>query len=77
MIKDKIWGDVICLYLISSMWSLRVTVLNSSSLGEMRIRHNMSLALVDLPIVFNSSEVSGHFSACIRGNKEMLLAGKL
>ena len=43
----------------------------------MRIRHNMSFALVDLPIVFNSSEVSGHFSACTRGNREMLLAGKL
>ena len=37
----------------------------------------MQFALVDLPIVFNSVEVSGHFSACIRGNKEMLLAGKL
>ena len=78
MVKDKTWGDIIvCLYLIGSMWSLRVTVLNSSSLGEMRIRHNMSFSLVDLPIVFNNVEVSGHFSACIRGNKEMLLAGKL
>ena len=70
-------GDVICLYLILSMWSLRVTVLNSSTLGEMRIRYNMQFALVDLSIVFNSVDVSGHFSACIRGNKEMLLAGKL
>ena len=59
------------------MLSLRVTVLNSSTLGEMRIRHNMSFSLVDLPIVFNSHEVYGHFSACIRGNKEILLAGKL
>ena len=48
MIKDKTWGDVICLYLIASIWSLRVTVLNSSSLGEMRIRDNMSFALVVL-----------------------------
>ena len=77
MVKDKTWGDIVCLYLIASMWSLRVTVLNSSSLGENRIRHNMSFLLVDLPIVFNSVEVSGHFSACIRGNREMLLAGKL
>ena len=77
MVKDKTWGDIVCLYLIASMWSLRVTVLNSSTLGEMRIRHNMSFSLVDLPIVFNSHEVYGHFSACIRGNKEMLFAGKL
>ena len=77
MVKDKTWGDIVCLYLIVSMWSLRVTVLNSSTLGEMRIRHNMSFSLVDLPIVFNSHDVYGHFSACIRGNKEMLLAGKL
>ena len=77
MVKDKTWDDIVCLYLIASMWSLRVTVLNSSTLGEMRIRHNMSFSLVDLPIVFNSHEVYGHFSACIRGNKERLLAGKL
>ena len=76
MVKDKTWGDIVCLYLIANMWSLRVTVLNSSTLGEMRIRHNMSFSLVDLPIVFNSHEAYGHFSACIRGNKEMLLAGK-
>ena len=37
----------------------------------------MQFALVDLPIDFNSVEVPGHFSACIRDNKEMLLAGKL
>ena len=66
MVKDKTWGDIVCLYLIASMWSLRVTVLNSSTLGEMRIRHYMSFSLVDLPIVFNSHEVYGHFSACIR-----------
>ena len=77
VVKDKTWGDIVCLYLIASMCSLRVTVLNSSTLGEMRIRHNMSFSLVDLSIVFNSVEVSGHFCACIRGNKEMLLAGKL
>ena len=76
MLKDKTWGNVICSYLISSVGSLRVTVLNSSTLGKMRIRHDMQFALVDLPIIFNSVEVSGHFSACIRGNKEMLLAGK-
>ena len=60
MVKGKTWGDIVCLYLIASMWSLRVTVLNSSTSGEMRIRHNMSFSLVDFPIVFNSHEVYGH-----------------
>ena len=59
------------------MWAVRLTVVNSSTLGEMRISHNMSLDLVDMAVVFNSYEISGHFSACIRANKEMLIAGKL
>ena len=75
MVRDKTWGDIVCLFLIASMWSLRVTVLNSSSLGEMRIRHNMSFSLVELPIVFNSVEVSGHFSTCIRGIKKCFWQG--
>ena len=54
VVKDKTWGDIVCLYLIASMWSLRVIVLNSSTLEEMRIRHNVSFSLVDLPIMFNS-----------------------
>ena len=70
-------GDIICLYLLASMWAVRLTVVNSSALGEMRIRHNISLDLVDLAVVFNSCETSGHFTACIRANKEMLIAGKM
>ena len=77
MIKDKTWGDIICLYLLASMLAVRLTVVNSSTLGEMRIRHNMSLDLLDLVVVFNSCETSGHFTACIRANKEMLIVGKL
>ena len=77
MIKDKTWGDIIYLYLLASMWAVRLKVVNSSTLGEMRIRHNMPLDLVDLAVVFNSCETAGHFSACIRANKEMLIAGKL
>ena len=37
----------------------------------------MFLDLVDLVVVFNSCETAGHFSACIRANKEMITAGKL
>ena len=34
MIKDKVYGDIILLKLIASMWSIRITVLRADTLGE-------------------------------------------
>ena len=77
IIKEKSWGDVICLFLIASMWSWRISVVNSTTLGEMRVHHNMELGLTDIALVFNNSESNGHFSALLCCNKELLIGGKV
>ena len=77
IIQDKAWGDVTCLVLIASMWSCRITVLNSTSLGEMRVRHNMEMGLTDIALVFNNCDQQGHFSALMRCNKDLLIGGKV
>ena len=59
------------------MWSYRISVVNSTTLGEMRVRHNMELGLTDIALVFNSSENEGHFSALRHCNKELLEGGKV
>ena len=77
IIKDKSWGDVTCLMLLASMWSCRISVVNSTTLGEMRVCHNMELGITDIALVFNSSEKEGHFSSLMRCNKELLKGGKV
>ena len=77
IIKKKSWGDVTCLILIASMWSCRISVVNSTTLGEIRVHHNMELGITDIALVFNSSEKEGHFSSLMRCNKELLKGGKV
>ena len=77
IIQDKAWGDVTCLLLMVSMWSCRISVLNSTSLGEMRVRHNMEMGLTDIALVFNNCDQQGHFSALMRCNKDLLIGGKV
>ena len=77
IIKEKSWGDFTCLLLLSTVWSCRISVVNSTTLGEMRVRHNMELGLTDIPLLFNSSEDEGHFSALMCCNKELLEGGKV
>ena len=61
MLTDpKMWGDDACLYALSKLFSLRITILNGKNLEEYRIRHDNPLALVDLVLVFNGKN---HYSA--------------
>ena len=52
-------------------------MVNSTTLGEMRVHHNMELGLTDIALVFNNSESNGHFSALLCCNKELLIGGKV
>ena len=58
------------------MWSCRISVVNSTTLGEMCVHHNIELGLTDIALVFNNSESEGHFSALLCCNKELLIGGK-
>ena len=51
----RFWGDALILYAISCMWALKITVVNSKTLEEYRIRHNAPLRRANVGVVFNAS----------------------
>ena len=57
------WGDAVILYAISCLWSLKITVVNSQTLQQYRVRHSAPLKNADLGPVFNSSS---HYTAAGR-----------
>ena len=69
--KPREYGDFIMLKLISSMWAVKITVLRSDSLGEVRFRHEAEIDDVDIVLVYNSKPVHGHYSPaiCVEGGK--------
>ena len=77
MAQNKEWGDCIMLTLAASLWSIRITAVSSRTLSEIKFRHDQPLEMVDLALIFNNIEEEGHYSGCIRSNKEVLAAGKL
>ena len=72
MLEDKMWGDMICCYLLASMWGCRLTVLQGDTCKEIRIRHDVSLKDADVCLLYNSDIFNGHYSAICRDD-EMLL----
>ena len=48
------WGDEIVLHTISCMWSMKITVLNTKTLQEYRIRHDKVMEKADVVITYNA-----------------------
>ena len=69
--KPRAYGDFIMLKLISSMWAVKITVLRSDSLGEVRFRHEAEIDDVDIVLVYNSKPINGHYSPaiCVKGGE--------
>ena len=63
LLRRYFWGDEIMLWAVLMMWGLKVTVLNSKTLQEYRIRHNSAFKDVDMGLVYNSYS---HYSAAGR-----------
>ena len=60
-VLDKhFWGDAMIIYAISCLWALKITVVNSQTLQEYRVRHGASMKDVDIGLLFNSSS---HYTA--------------
>ena len=59
------------LKLISSMWAVKITVLRSDSLREVRFRHDADIDDVDIVLVYNSKSINGHYSPaiCVEGGE--------
>ena len=60
ILDRRFWGDTLILYAISCMWALKITVVNSKTLEEYRVRHNAPLRKADISVVFNASS---HYTA--------------
>ena len=56
----QFWGDVVVLYAVSCMWALKITVVDSRTLQQYRVRHSVPLRDADVVVAFNSSS---HFTA--------------
>ena len=60
---DRFWGDEVVLYMVSTMWNLRVTVFNSKTDKEYRVRHNAVMDHTNVNVAFNAGT---HYSAAGR-----------
>ena len=69
--KSREFGDTIMIKLIASLWGVKITILRSDSLSEMRFRHDSELDDVDMVLVYNSKPVNGHYSPaiCVEGGQ--------
>ena len=55
ILDHQFWGDVVILYVVSCMWALKVTVVNSQTLQQYKVRHTAGLKDADVALVFNAS----------------------
>ena len=61
-------GDAVILYAILCLWALKITVLNSQTLQEYRVRHGVAMRHVDIGLVFNGSchyTTAGKHQCCL------------
>ena len=69
MKNNLVLGDSVILSLLASMWSIRLTIVGSTSL--VRFRHDLVLEFTDIALVYNTSEGNGHYSGLLRRNQEV------
>ena len=60
VLDRRFCGDAVILYVVSCMWALKITVVDSKTLQQYRVRHSVPLRDADVVVVFNSSS---HFTA--------------
>ena len=55
VLDKRFWGDALVLYAISSMWALKITIINSKTLEEYWVQHTAPLRKADIGLVYNAS----------------------
>ena len=51
-VLDKIfWGDALILYAVSCMWAVKISVVNSKTLRQYKVRHTAGLQDADIVLV--------------------------
>ena len=64
VLDRNFWGDALILYAVSCMWAVRITVINSKTLQQYKVRHTAGLRDADLALVYNASS---HYTAAGKG----------
>ena len=59
LLQRDFWGDEV-VFVVSCMWSVKITVLNMKTLQEYRIQHDRAVEGVDMVVTYNRSN---HFNA--------------
>ena len=54
------WGDEVVLWSVSMIWGLKIMVVNSKTLQEYRVHHDVAMQHVDVGLVYNAST---HYTA--------------
>ena len=64
LLRRDFWGDEVVLFAMSCMWSVKITVFNSKTMQEYRIRHERDMEEADIVLVYNGIN---HFNAAGKG----------
>ena len=54
VLNKRFWGDALILYAISCMWAVKISVVNSKTLQQYKVRHTAGLRDADIVLVYNS-----------------------
>ena len=60
LLRRDFWGDEIVLFAVSCMWLVKITVFNTKTMQEYRIRHDRAMEDADMVVTYNGSN---HFNA--------------
>ena len=60
MLDKRFWGDALILYAVFCMWAVKITVVNSKTLQQYKVRHTAGLRDASIALVFDSSS---HYTA--------------
>ena len=63
MLDERFWGDALIFYAVSCMWAVKITVVNSKTLQQYKVRHTAGLRDADIALVYNSLS---HYTAAGR-----------
>ena len=60
LLRRDFWGDEVVLFVVSCMWSVKITVFNTKTMQEYWIRHDRAMEHADMIVTYNGSN---HFNA--------------
>ena len=60
LMDRSFWGDEVVLWSVSMMWGLKIMVVNSKTLQEYHVHHDVAMRHMDVGLVYNAST---HYTA--------------